>query len=65
MALPRKLGNLDRIVAGLLRRLPLSFDPAWRRCGRIGARPVITGLAGRCGAYRPPGLGSCTLPEPQ
>ena len=52
------IGNLDRsvrIVVGLvLLSLPFWLDSPWRWWRFIGAKPLITGLAGRCPAYRLP-----------
>lgn len=61
--MPRNLGPLDRtlriiIGAGLL-SLPFLFDSPLRWFGLIGIMPLLTGLAGRCFAYRLLGLNSC------
>lgn len=63
------VGNLERfarVVVGLaLLSLPLLLASPWRWLGLIGVVPLITGLAGRCPAYRLLGLNSCRMRNPE
>ena len=59
------VGSIDRIArifAGLiLLSLLLWLDSSWRWLGLIGIVPLLTGLAGRCPAYRLFGWNTCPL----
>ncbi len=63
------VGNPDRIariVVGLvLLSLPLWLDSSWRWLGLIGLLPLVTGLAGRCPAYRLLGRSTCPVRKPE
>jgi hypothetical protein len=58
--------RVARIVVGLiLLSLPFWLDTPWRWLGLIGFVPLITGLAGRCPAYRLLGRNSCPVRAPK
>lgn len=58
--------RLVRIVVGLiLLSVPFWLDTPWRWLGLIGFVPLITGLAGRCPAYRLLGRTSCPVRTPK
>ncbi len=63
--MPRNVGKLDRtlriIIGAALLTLPFLLDSPLRWFGLIGIMPLLTGLAGRCVAYRWLGLNSCPL----
>ncbi len=58
--------RLVRIIVGLiLLSVPFWLDTPWRWLGLIGFVPLITGLAGRCPAYRLLGRSSCPVRTPK
>ncbi|MFJ7566451.1 DUF2892 domain-containing protein [Herminiimonas sp. NPDC097707] len=62
------VGQTDRIVriiiALALFSLVFFLDGSLRWFGLIGVIPLITGIAGRCPAYRLLGFSTCTMRKP-
>ncbi len=67
--MPRNVAQLERIiriVIGVaLLSLPFLLDSPLRWFGLIGIMPLLTGLAGRCPAYRLLGRKNCCSSQPR